>query len=108
MIPFDKMCFYKQVITATAVAPTSAGGLTEQTFTIPGLLTTDMVMAVSKPSTTDGVTIDNYRISATSVVALTYCNPSSAIITPTSAQTYTFCIARPEKYLTTSVQFTAM
>lgn len=109
MIPFDKLCFYQQVITATAVNQTSAGGLSELTFTVPGLLTTDMIMAVSMPSTSAGVTIDNARVSATSTIALTYSNPSSALITPTSSQTITFCIARPEKYVTTgSVQFNAM
>jgi hypothetical protein len=94
MIPFDQLCRFNITVSATAGASSTAGGANEQTFTVPGLLTTDIIMTVSRPSTTDTYTIDNYRVSATSTIAITYSQSSTAPPTPTTSQSLTIVALR--------------
>lgn len=92
MIPFDQLCVWKQTLTPSSAV--SGSNAAEFTFTVPGLLTTDVIINVSRPSTSDALTIDNYRVSATSVMALTFANNTTASITAISSQSYTITALR--------------
>lgn len=92
-IPFYGVCVTQLLMNPASVAANTAA---EQTFTMPGLLITDVVLAVVKPTLTAGIDIGNTRISAANTVAITFQNSTASPIDPPS-ETYTFVILRPEK-----------
>jgi len=73
---------------ATIVAPA-------QTFTVPGLKTTDAVISVNPPSQTAGVAICNARVSAADTLSIQFVNPTAGALTP-AAGTHRIVIARAE------------
>ena len=67
----------------------AANTTAEQTFTITGLvLSTDIIVTVSKPTAQAGLGIVGWRVSADNTLAITFSNNTGAGITPTAAQTY--------------------
>ena len=64
---------------ASVAADTSA----EQTFTVPGLDTSMMVM-VNKPDLDAGIGIGNARVSAADTLALTFINATAGAVDPAS------------------------
>lgn len=79
------------------VASVAANTTAEQTFTLPGLATTDMVF-VNKPSLSAGLGVVNARVSAANTLALTFSNNTAAPIDP-AAETYNILVVRPESGL---------
>lgn len=75
----------------------------EQTATLKGLRTTDIIVAVTKPTAQAGLGIVGWRVSANDTIAITFANPTAAGITATAAETYTAIIAKLENTLTNSV-----
>lgn len=94
-IPFYGVCFTQLNINVGSVSGNTS---VEQTFTMPGLLTTDVVIAVVKPTLTTGFDVGNTRISAANTVAITFNNNTGSPIDP-PLETYTFVVMRPEKAL---------
>lgn len=72
---------------ATIVAPA-------QTFTVPGLKTTDAVM-VNPPSQTAGVAIANCCVSAADTLSIQFVNPTAGALTP-AAGTHRVTVFRAE------------
>lgn len=68
----------------------------EQTFTVPGVLASDVCVAVSKPTAQAGLGIVGWRVSAANTVAITFSNNTAGAITPTAGETYKFVLARPD------------
>lgn len=68
------------------VASVAANTTAEQTFTVTGLETTDIVF-VNKPSASAGLGIVNARVSAANTLAITFVNATAAPIDP-AAETY--------------------
>ncbi|CAN5949961.1 unnamed protein product [Sphagnum jensenii] len=66
----------------------AANTTAEQTFTANGLLSTDTVMAINKPTTQAGLGIVGFRVSAANTFAITFINATGSPITPTASQTY--------------------
>jgi hypothetical protein len=84
------------VVTASFdVASVAADTTAEQTFTVPGLKTGDMVM-VNKPALDAGLGVANARVSAADTIAITFVNATAAPVDP-SAETYSIFWFRPEK-----------
>jgi hypothetical protein len=75
---------------ASVAANTSA----EQTFTVTGLKTEDLVY-VNKPSASAGLGVVNARVSAADTLALTFMNTTASPINPAS-ETYKLIVIRPE------------
>jgi hypothetical protein len=65
----------------------------EQTFTVAGLRTSDIV-AVNKPTAQAGLAIAGVRVSATDTLAITFGNLTAASVTPTASQVYTILAVR--------------
>jgi len=80
---FPKIQTYSQALTPASVA---ANTTAEQTFTVTGLNTSDLVF-VNKPSLNAGLGIVNTRVSAANTLAITYINATGSPIVPT-AETY--------------------
>jgi hypothetical protein len=76
------------------VASVAANTTAEQTFTLNGLATTDMVF-VNKPSLSAGLGIVNARVSAANTLAITFSNNTGSPIDP-AAETYNILVLRPE------------
>lgn len=79
---------------ALTPAAVSANTAAEQTFTVTGVLSTDVILA-NKPTAQTGLGVVNVRASAANTVAITFMNATGSTITPTS-ETWTFTILRPE------------
>jgi hypothetical protein len=82
---------------ASVAAATSA----EQTITVPGVKTTDMVF-VSKPSLTAGLGIANARVSAADTVSVTFINATAGAL-DAGSESYTIMWVRPESVVGTVV-----
>lgn len=94
-INFDRYC-----ATQVSIAPgtISANTSAEISVAMPGILTTDIVLQVIKPTLTAGIDISNPRVSANGTVKLTYQNSTSGgVAVPT--ETYNIYVCRPEKAL---------
>ncbi len=76
----SKNVTYTATLTPASVA---ANATSEQTFTVTGL-TTDDVVTVNKPSYTAGIVIGNARVSAANTLAITFGNHTAAPIVPPS------------------------
>lgn len=78
-------------ITPTGIAPNHAA---EQTFTVTGVLASDVIIA-NKPTAQTGLGVVNVRATAANTVGITFMNNTAVTVTPTS-ETWTFTILRPE------------
>lgn len=92
-IIFDGFCATQLMMNPASVGADTAA---EQTFTLHGLRTTDIVLCVVKPSLTAGLDIGNTRVSAANTIAITFSNSTASPIDPPS-ENYQFVIFRPEK-----------
>lgn len=65
------------------------------TVPVPGLLTTDQVSAVNKPTYQAGLTCTGGACLTNGTLTIYYANPSVGNITPTASELYTIEINRP-------------
>jgi hypothetical protein len=77
-------------ITPTAV---SAWTSAEQSFTVQGLLVTDIVIRATMPAAGAGISIFNVRVKAMNTVAITFANVTSASHSPAPG-TYILILGR--------------
>ncbi len=81
---------FTAALTPSAV---SANSVAEQTFTVTGILTSDKLVNVIKPTLTTHIGIVGARISANNTIAITYLNSSGGSATP-AAETYSVLVWR--------------
>jgi hypothetical protein len=81
---------------ALSPAQVAANTTAEQAFTVPGILASDVVHSVSKPTAQAGLGIVGWRVSAANTVAITFSNNTGAGITPTAGETYRIAWMRPD------------
>ena len=82
LAPASQALLYKVAVATTAPG---ASTLADQTSTITGLLATDAIAGVSKPSYQANIGIVGYRVSAANQIGITYWNASSAVTTTLEA-----------------------
>jgi hypothetical protein len=82
--------YYTATLTPAEVAASTCA---EQTFTVTGITAGDVVF-VNKPTAQAGLGLGGVRTSGANEVAINFCNPTLAAITPTAAQVYTFGVIR--------------
>lgn len=85
-------------VVSVALTPSivAANTTAEQTFTVPGALTTDFLAEVNKPTAQAGLGIVGIRITAANTIGITFSNNTGAGITPTAGETYKFLLVRPD------------
>lgn len=81
-------------INVGALAQVNTVTAPEQSVTANGLLATDVVMGVSKPTAQAGLGIAGYRIVSANTLGITFVNPTAGNITPTASQIYGVTIFR--------------
>ncbi len=87
---------YGTVQVSLTPAGTAAGPLTaSQTFTVNGLKTSDQILMVSPPSTTAGLVLASYSVSAADTLQIVFGNFSTGALTSASG-TYNITVFRPE------------
>ena len=79
------LAIYTSAQSPSAVAANTSG---ERAFTVTGVLATDMVAIVNKPTTQAGLMVGTARVSAANTVQLTMGNDTSGSITPTASENY--------------------
>lgn len=67
----------------------------EQTFTVNGLLPTDVVI-VQKPTAQAGIGIAGARVTAANTLGINFINPTAGTPTPTAGETYLILVFRQE------------
>ena len=81
-------------------AGSAAGpGTASQTFTVKGLKTTDQILNVTPPSTTAGLSLLDFDVSAADTLRIVFGNFSTGALTSASG-TYTITVFRPENIRT--------
>lgn len=85
-------------VASVTLSPAAVGANTtaEQTFAVPGILATDMIVGISKPTAQAGIGIVGWRVSAAGTVGITFSNNTAGSLTPTASQVYLICYLRPE------------
>ncbi len=73
-------------------ASVSAASVAEQDITVTGVKAGDVVLSVSKPTLTAGLTLGNARVKSAGTVAVQFVNPTAGAVDAAS-ETYTFVIA---------------
>lgn len=96
-IVFYTNCFTSNVLSPVSVAANTSA---EQLFTFPGVLPTDFLCTVIKPTAQAGLGIVGFRVSAANQIGITFANFTASPIVPTASQTYLFKFNRPEKVIT--------
>lgn len=86
---FPRMRTHSEALTPASVA---ANTTAEQTFTVNGLVISDII-TVNKPSLDVGIGIVNARVPAANILAITYANNTGSPIVPT-AETYNILAVR--------------
>ena len=77
------------------VTSVPANSTAEQTFTVSGVASNDMVLSVNKPTHTSDLIIGGYRVSAKDTIAITFKNSSGSPIDP-AAEEYEIAVLRKE------------
>lgn len=77
-------------IWATTQTPTAVTANTsaEKAMTITGVLATDMVAVVNKPTAQAGLLVGSGRVSAANTIQVTFGNDTGSTVTPTVGETY--------------------
>ncbi len=83
---------YQPTLSPAAVGVNTAA---EQTVSVTGLATDDVIVGVSKPTTQAGLGIVGARVSAANVLALTFGNFTATTITPTASEVYSVFVVSP-------------
>lgn len=72
----------------------------EQTFTVPGIRATDVLLNITKPTAQAGLGIVGYRVTAADTIGITFANVTGGAITPTASQVYLVSWVRPDSVQT--------
>jgi hypothetical protein len=83
---------YQPVLSPAGIG---AGISTEQTFSVTGLATDDIVVGVSKPTAQANLGIVGWRVSAANVLALQFSNTTGGTVSPTGSETYSVFVVSP-------------
>lgn len=92
---FDRFCSGTVSVTPGGILANTSS---EVIITMPGLLTTDVVLQFIKPTLTAGVDLGNFRVSAANTLRVTFQNSTASTVTPPT-EIYTYYVCRPEKAL---------
>lgn len=85
-----RFTIYTSTIDPASVA---ANTTSEQTFTVTGLSTSDIVLAAQKPTHTAGFSVSGARVSAANTLALQFMNVTGSSIDAPS-ETYSIVVVR--------------
>jgi hypothetical protein len=94
MIPRGNINKMQTVRVTLSPSSVSANTTAQQTFTVPGVIVGDVVLAVEKPSHQAGLGIVGWRVTAANTVGITFSNNTGSGITPTASEAYDITVAR--------------
>ncbi len=81
---------------SAAQSPASVATITTaaRAMTFTGILTTDVPLALIKPTEQAGIAIAGFRISAADTLQAIFVNPTAGAIVPTAAEVYVLVVKR--------------
>jgi hypothetical protein len=82
-------------LSAAGVTTVAAATTAEQTITEAGIQVTDVPMGASKPTLQAGLALLTGRVSAASTYKATFANVTAGTLTPTTTETYSVSVFRP-------------
>lgn len=85
-------------VASVTLSPSSVAANTtaEQTFTVPGLLASDVILDVTKPTAQAGLGVVGTRVTAANTLGITFSNNTASPIVPTASQVYLVAWLRPD------------
>lgn len=86
IVTMANLTIYSSTQSPASVAPNTAA---EVSMTVTGILATDMVFAINKPTTQAGLLVGTARVSAANTILTTFGNDTATTVTPTASQVYT-------------------
>lgn len=75
-------------VVGTGLASCASQTSAEQSLTVSGLLATDIIVGVQKPTLSVGLGIANHRVSAANTMQLGFINATAAAVTPSATEVY--------------------
>ena len=108
--PGGQVVTYQQTLSPALIAGSTAA---EQSLTIGttagnGPATTDLILAVNKPTNAAGIGVHSARISAANTIYLTYSNTTGGNLTPAPSQVYNVTVIRGAIYNSQTLTPTAV
>ena len=97
IVPMNNLVQYGMV--ATGVSSVASITSSEQSITVNGLLATDAVMGVSKPTLSVGLGLAGSRVSAANTLQLGFINSTQNAVTPTATEVYAVSVYRQQPEL---------
>jgi len=88
--------FVQYGMVATGVAAVASIISSEQAITVNGLLASDAVMAISKPTLSVGLGLAGSRVSAANTLQLGFINATQAAVTPSASEVYAVSVYRQQ------------
>jgi hypothetical protein len=82
---------YTATLSPAAVAANTCAA---QSFTVNGLLASDILIAVNKPTEQAGLSVAPGHVSAANTATINFCNATGSPITPTASETYNFVVVQ--------------
>lgn len=81
---------------STKLSPNQVASHTcdSQSFTVKGVLPTDILIGVSKPAEQTGLSVTPGHVNAADSATLNFCNETASPITPTPDETYNFVVVQ--------------
>src|SRR5260370_39094300 len=86
-----------QIFVALTPAQVATITNTEQIFAVTGVVASDTIIGVKKPTAQTGIGSgpSSWRVSSAGNVGLSWANPTAGGVTPTAAEVYQITILRP-------------
>jgi hypothetical protein len=81
---------YGRYTTTLSPASVAANTCAAQSFTVTGLLASDILIGVNKPTEQAGLSVTPGHVTGANTATINFCNNTATSITPTASETYNF------------------
>jgi hypothetical protein len=85
---------YGRYATTLSPASVAANSCVAQSFTVTGLLPSDILIGVTKPTEQPGLSVTHGHVTGSNTATINFCNNTAASITPTASETYNFVVVQ--------------
>jgi len=83
---------YGRYTAALSPVSVAANTCTPQSFTVTGLLASDILIGMNKPTEQAGLSVTPGHVTGANTATINFCNNTGASITPTASETYNFVV----------------
>jgi hypothetical protein len=85
---------YGRYTSTLSPASVAANTCAAQSFTVTGVLASDILIGVNKPTEQAGLSVTTGHVTGANTATINFCNNTAASITPTASETYNFVVVQ--------------